>query len=119
MSCCENKSLRWTIALAVKQINEIYDILSCDTDSSETKVYLFMRAVLSPPEPDGQILYRPYMDSYKRTPKTEVCQVLFAFHDHYTLCLPGNQLRKSEKCKKLCQKREKRLKDCKKMVDIV
>ena len=39
-----------------------------------------MRAVLSPPEPDGQILYRPYMDSYKRTPKTEVCQVLFAFH---------------------------------------
>ena len=41
-----------------------------------------MRAVLSPPEPDGQILYRPYMDSYKRTPKTEVCQVLFAFHDH-------------------------------------
>lgn len=38
-----------------------------------------MRAVLSPPEPDGQILYRPYMDSYKRTPKTEVCQVLFAF----------------------------------------
>ena len=37
-----------------------------------------MRAVLSPPEPDGQILYRPYMDSYKRTPKTEVCQVLFA-----------------------------------------
>lgn len=28
-----------------------------------------MRAVLSPPEPDGQILYRPYMDSYKRTPK--------------------------------------------------
>ena len=46
-----------------------------------------MRAVLSPPEPDGQILYRPYMDSYKRTPKTEVCQVLFAFHDHYTLCL--------------------------------
>lgn len=42
-----------------------------------------MRAVLSPPEPDGQILYRPYMDSYKRTPKTEVCQVLFAFHDHY------------------------------------
>ena len=78
-----------------------------------------MRAVLSPPEPDGQILYRPYMASYKRTPKTEVCQVLFAFHDHYTLCLPGNQLRKFEKCKKLCQKREKRLKDCKKMVDIV
>ena len=39
-----------------------------------------MRAVLSPPEPDGQILYRPYMDSYKSTPKTEVCQVLFAFH---------------------------------------
>ena len=78
-----------------------------------------MRAVLSPPEPDGQILYRPYMDSYKRTPKTEVCQVLFAFHDHYTLCLPGNQLWKPEKYKKLCQKREKRLKDCKKMVDIV
>lgn len=78
-----------------------------------------MRAVLSPPEPDGQILYRPYMDSYKRTPKTEVCQVLFAFHNHYTLCLPGNQLWKSEKYKKLCQKREKRLKDCKKMVDIV
>ena len=74
-----------------------------------------MRAVLSPPEPDGQILYRPY----KRTPKTEVCQVLFAFHDHYTLCLPGNQLWKFEKYKKLCQKREKRLKDCKKMVDIV
>ena len=40
-------------------------------------------------------------------------------HDHYTLCLPGNQLWKSEKYKKLCQKREKRLKDCKKMVDIV
>lgn len=78
-----------------------------------------MRAVLSPPEPDGHILYRPYMDSYKRTPKTEVCQVLFAFHDHYTLCLPGNQLWKFEKYKKLCQKREKRLKDCKKMVDIV
>ena len=57
--------------------------------------------------------------SYKRTPKTEVCQVLFAFHDHYTLCLPGNQLWKFEKYKKLCQKREKRLKDCKKMVDIV
>ena len=102
-----------------KQINEIYDILSCNTDSSENKTYLFMRAVLSPPEPDGQILYRPYMDSYKRTPKTEVCQVLFAFHDHYTLCLPGNQLWKSEKYKMLCQKREKRLKDCKKMVDIV
>lgn len=47
MSCCENKSLRWTIALAVKkQINEIYDILSCNTDSSENKAYLFMRAVL-------------------------------------------------------------------------
>lgn len=56
-----------------------------------------MRAVLSPPEPDGQILYRPYMDSYKRTPKTEVCQVLFAFQHHYTLCLSGNQLRKFEK----------------------
>lgn len=78
-----------------------------------------MRAVLSPPEPDGQILYRPYMDSYKRTPKTEVCQVLFAFHHHYTLCSPGNQLRKFEKYKKLCQMREKWLKDCKKMVDIV
>ena len=60
-----------------------------------------MRAVLSPPEPDGQILYRPYMDSYKRTPKTEVCQVLFAFHGYYTLCLAGNQLRKFEICKKL------------------
>ena len=65
-------------ACCKKQINEIYDILSCNTDSSENKTYLFMRAVLSPPEPDGQILYRPYMDSYKRTPKTEVCQVLFA-----------------------------------------
>ena len=60
-----------------------------------------MRAVLSPPEPDGQILYRPYMDSYKRTPKTEVCQVLFAFHEHYTLCLAGNQLPKSGNSKKL------------------
>ena len=59
-----------------------------------------MRAVLSPPEPDGQILYRPYMDSYKRTPKTEVCQVLFAFHDHYTLCLPGNHPRNTKSCVK-------------------
>lgn len=38
-----------------------------------------MRAVLSPPEPDGQILYRPYMDSYKRTPKPKFvkCYSLF------------------------------------------
>lgn len=65
-----------------------------------------MRAVLSPPEPDGQILYRPYMDSYKRTPKTEVCQVLFAFHDHYTLCLPGNQFGNPRNIKS-CVKRGK------------
>lgn len=87
----------------------------CDTDSSVNKIYLFVRAALSPPEPDGQILYRPYMDSYKRTPKTEVCQVLFAFHEHYTLCLPGNQLSKSGNFEKLEKVVPKAVKNCSKI----